>query len=407
MVIIDDMNENIPTEFESITNGNYINDINVNKKIKDITLHHDATTTKTNCLWQASFYFGKRTATIHLSKFNNVHNHQCDPVTIELAFKNQCFPQAMLDKIEHYTVNGHLSAEQQIYDKFNAKTMFLYFMEQHNKNHDFIVKIRLERPSNELTRFFWITSQQPLSLFVGIDSNFKTRILVQALTKYETLADYKWILQKLWAKYIIGKIFTAEIKSTQWVESINGVLKKHLDQDTLLKELRAQIKQALLYQGSLITIDQISKPDILKDIIEHMYDIPHFESTPPKTSNYVTIAQGNKTYSSKLVYYIDQIRSGNVYTSTVKKKIDKRIKFGNTISIVKTSVQIAVKVDNKNISEILNPKYHKPKGHPPKCYKSQMEMTNKQNITSSSKRCSYYLEKGHNIRSCAKNKALV
>ncbi|PKY37131.1 hypothetical protein RhiirB3_461515, partial [Rhizophagus irregularis] len=84
------------------------------KKVEDITLHHDATTTKTKCPWQASFYFGKRAATIHFSKFNNVHNHQCDPVTIELASKNQYFPQAiMLDKIEHYTVNGHLSVGQQ------------------------------------------------------------------------------------------------------------------------------------------------------------------------------------------------------------------------------------------------------------------------------------------------------
>ncbi|PKY37209.1 hypothetical protein RhiirB3_461901, partial [Rhizophagus irregularis] len=62
------------------------------KKVEDITLHRDATTTKTKCPWQASFYFGKRAATIHLSKFNNVHNHQCDPVTIELAPKNQRFP---------------------------------------------------------------------------------------------------------------------------------------------------------------------------------------------------------------------------------------------------------------------------------------------------------------------------
>ncbi|CAG8783051.1 472_t:CDS:1, partial [Rhizophagus irregularis] len=77
------------------------------KKVENITLNHDATTTKTKCPWQASFYFGKRAATIHLSKFNNVHNHQCDPVTIEFAPKNQHFPQAMLDKIEHYTVNRH------------------------------------------------------------------------------------------------------------------------------------------------------------------------------------------------------------------------------------------------------------------------------------------------------------
>ncbi|EXX69173.1 hypothetical protein RirG_098420 [Rhizophagus irregularis DAOM 197198w] len=34
-----------------------------------------------------------------------------------------------------------------------------------------------------------------LSLFVGIDNNFKTRVLAQALTKYETQADYIWILQ--------------------------------------------------------------------------------------------------------------------------------------------------------------------------------------------------------------------
>ncbi|PKB96596.1 hypothetical protein RhiirA5_434575 [Rhizophagus irregularis] len=156
------------------------------------------------------------------------------------------------------------------------------------------------------------------------------------------------------------------------------------------------------------------------------------QCTPPETSNYVTIAQGNKTYSSKLVYYIDQIQSGNVYTSTVKKKVDKRIEFGNTMSVAKTSIQIAVVevqetfsydvmknnyqrqpleplviVDNNSIPEISNPEYHKPKGRPPKHYKSQMEMTSKQNITSSSKTCSYCLEKGHNIRSCAKNKASV
>ncbi|CAB4482135.1 unnamed protein product [Rhizophagus irregularis] len=83
------------------------------KKVEDITLHRDATTTKTNCSWQASFNFGKCATAIHLTKFNNIHNHQCDPVTIELAPMNQRFPQVVLDKIEHYTINGHLSAGQQ------------------------------------------------------------------------------------------------------------------------------------------------------------------------------------------------------------------------------------------------------------------------------------------------------
>jgi hypothetical protein len=85
---------------------------------------------------------------------------------------------------------------------------------------NFFVTARLEGPSNELTGLFWMTSQQrnelwpkyhdviihdntaktnrykiALSLFVNINNNFKTRIFAQALTKYETLADYNWILK--------------------------------------------------------------------------------------------------------------------------------------------------------------------------------------------------------------------
>jgi hypothetical protein len=40
-------------------------------------------------------------------------------------------------------------------------------------------------------------------------------------------------------------VFTAGIESTQRVESINGVLKKHLDRGTLLKELVKVIEQEL------------------------------------------------------------------------------------------------------------------------------------------------------------------
>ena len=232
---------------------------------------------------------------------------------------------------------------------------------------------RLEGRSNELTGLFWMTSQQhnelwpqfhdvvihdntaktnryemALSLFVGVDRDFKTRILAQALTKYETTSDYIWILRctlevtqtqpivlytdgdpamiaavqivypqtqhllciyhimenvkkkarcklhgdmvknfigdfyhmrnsytqtqfdlrfndmlskyepcrsylenKLypsrnsWARYSIAKIFTAGVESTQRVESINGVLKKHLDRGTLLKDLVKVIESEL------------------------------------------------------------------------------------------------------------------------------------------------------------------
>ncbi|CAB4419432.1 unnamed protein product [Rhizophagus irregularis] len=68
------------------------------------------------------------------------------------------------------------------------------------------------------------------------------------LVKYEQCHSY---LEKLyssresWARYSIVKVFTAGIESIQRVESINGVLKKHLDQNTLLKELGKVIEQEL------------------------------------------------------------------------------------------------------------------------------------------------------------------
>ncbi|CAG8695017.1 15141_t:CDS:2 [Gigaspora margarita] len=134
-----------------------------------------------------------------------------------------------------------------------------------------------------------------------------------------------------WARYSVAKVFIAKIESTQHVESIIGIIKKHVDCGTLLKELvtvieqelekeaqytrimdyygsnlsvglmltyntifkevdsilkdnlvpiplslqRAQIKQTLLYQVTLITIDQVKKWDInYNNIIEQLYDAP-------------------------------------------------------------------------------------------------------------------------------------
>ncbi|CAB4387368.1 unnamed protein product [Rhizophagus irregularis] len=152
--------------------------------------------TKTNCPWQANFYFGKHAADIHLTKFNNSHNHQCDPVSIELAPKNLRFSQSILDKIEHYTTKG-----VQVHDESDAATMFLYLLKQHEEDPNYIIIQHLEGPSNKLTSLFWDVVihdntaeinryEMALSLFVGIDNNFKTRVLAQALTKYETQADY-------------------------------------------------------------------------------------------------------------------------------------------------------------------------------------------------------------------------
>ncbi|CAB4387369.1 unnamed protein product [Rhizophagus irregularis] len=246
------------------------------------------------------------------------------------------------------------------------------------------------------------------------------------------------------ARYAISKVFTAGVESTQRVESINGVLKKHLDRGTLLKELdhlapillslqRAQMKQSLLYQGILISIDQVKESDNEQSngIIEHIYDKPQIRlqdllsdinsdeiqeiweiyyitvTSSTSTLHYVVIikdstllhvfAQGNKDYTTKALYYIDQIRSANVYTSNIKERVNKKIEFGSTM-LIGLLTQFIRRMEERNIPEISNPEYHKPKGHPPK------QLT-EEHVSSSSKTCSYCLEKGHNIKGCRQHKA--
>ncbi|PKK66356.1 hypothetical protein RhiirC2_852930 [Rhizophagus irregularis] len=93
-----------------------------------------------------------------------------------------------------------------------------------------------------------------------------------------------------WARYSITKIFTAGVESTQHIESINEVLKKHVDRGTLLKELVIAIeyeleKEALYtrikdYYGSNLSVrlsstyntkESNNAPD---GIIEQLYNVP-------------------------------------------------------------------------------------------------------------------------------------
>ncbi|CAG8542882.1 12090_t:CDS:2, partial [Cetraspora pellucida] len=268
-----------------------------------------------------------------------------------------------------------------------------------------------------------------------------------------------------------------KVESTQQFESINSILKKHLDQRILLKKLvrvvkseldkevqysllnnyydsnlsirlpstyntvfkdinsvlkeylapiplslqRAQMKQALLYQRSLTTMNKVLLQS--EKAVFHIGSIYQywFKSIPSEIPSYIMIAKGIKTYTTQSLNYIDQTQRYNVYISTIHNKVDKKIKFGNTMSVVKTSIQLNVKIsesfnlkNNKlyhlvsyisyNLLEITNPEYHKPKDHPPKCYKSSIEKNNHQSLLSSSKTCNNCQEKEHNIRGCKKQK---
>ncbi|CAG8824839.1 6381_t:CDS:2, partial [Gigaspora margarita] len=366
---------------------------------------------------------------------------------------------------------------------------------QYNKDSDYVVITQLEGPYNELTRLFWITT---FSIFVGIDNNFKTRVFAQALTKYKILVDYSWILEyilealkarsklhrdivkkfvadfyhihnsqshnqfqlkynEMLTKYEPDQSYS-EKSFIQVIKLINSILKKQLDQGTLLKNLIKVIESELdkesyynyikNYYGSNVAIGLLTTYNTIFKDTENVLKDYLFESAPSEILSYITIAQRTKNHAIQELYFINEIRTSNVYIPSIRKKINKRIEFGSTKSVVKTSMQIAIEegitleltrlltqfitiyccntrlnikniycsilhlindqelsmlANNKqqllsdnvsyNIIEISNPEYYKPRGYPPKCLKLATEKNYSLCKLQSSKTCSYCQKK--------------
>ncbi|PKY28033.1 hypothetical protein RhiirB3_444009, partial [Rhizophagus irregularis] len=172
-----------------------------------------------------------------------------------------------------------------------------------------------------------------------------------------------------------------------------------------------------------------------------------FESIPSEASN-ITIVKGKTSNTATPLHYINQIRLNNVYTPAARERVNKKVQYGNTMSLAKTSIQIAVaesataeligilmqfimkyrnntglgieevyqfsSLQNNVLQESLinteicnntqqpldnlqisNPEYHKVKGHLPKHYKSLVEDNNQTSMAKSNegglKTCSYCL----------------
>ncbi len=61
-----------------------------------------------------------------------------------------------------------------------------------------------------------------------------------------------------------------------------------------------------------------------------------------ETTNYIIVFQETKTYTTRALYYIDLIWTTNIYTSSIRENVNKKIKFSIIISVVKTSIQVAI-----------------------------------------------------------------
>ncbi|CAB5093278.1 unnamed protein product [Rhizophagus irregularis] len=72
----------------------------------------------------------------------------------------------------------------------------------------------------------------------------------------------------------------------------------------------------------------------------------NLSSDPPTNSTgFITIVNGEKNHTTIPLSYMNQLRTDNVYTLTIREKVNKKIQYGATMSIAKTSIQIAITED--------------------------------------------------------------
>lgn len=205
-------------------------------------------TKKRQCPWHINFRFPERATNISISLFVNEHNHELRPDTFEFSSKYRELSKEMMDEVELMTKHGNLSITVQRNllkgrfpnmnytdsDLSNAiqRIKNLNRSNMHNDASDLLISLVQKKQAdphfflnfeldidNRLTRLFWMTSEQitfwikyhdviindntaktnvynmPLSVFVGVDNNGRTRLLAQAIISDETFETYQWILQ--------------------------------------------------------------------------------------------------------------------------------------------------------------------------------------------------------------------
>jgi len=216
------------------------------QKQVDINSHRDRKSKRQKCPWNANFNRNQSTQIITLTTFNNSHNHTLFLANTEkYSPKYRCIPDNVLQEVQFLTENGNLSITTQrkllkarfptlsILDcdlanaiqkykikpdvEHDASRLLKTLIERKTDDPSWVVEFQLDQ-ENRLTRLFWMSPaqvtlwleyydvvlndntaktnryQMPLSLFLVVDNNTKSRLVAQALVSDETIESYKWIL---------------------------------------------------------------------------------------------------------------------------------------------------------------------------------------------------------------------
>jgi hypothetical protein len=212
------------------------------KKQIDINKHRDRKSKRQQCAWNANFNCPQNSQKIVLTTFNDSHNHALFPNTEEYSPKYRCISDDVLEEIQFLTKYGNLPINVQrkllkakfpnlsILDRDLANAIQKYKIKTdvtHDASHllrtlieykandpGWFVEFQLDE-NNRLTRLFWMSPtqitlwleyhdvilndntaktnryQMPLSLFLAIDNNTRSRLVAQALMSDETTESYK------------------------------------------------------------------------------------------------------------------------------------------------------------------------------------------------------------------------
>jgi MULE transposase domain/FAR1 DNA-binding domain len=218
-------------------------------KEKPIEQQHNKGSKKTDCKWHVNLSKPKDTDFVHITFIHLDHNHELLANNVIFATTFRRFDISIMKEIEHAVVYGHCDAYtirnllqplfpdqlfltqdlsnaiQKIKRKHqitgsDASYLLKFLLKKQKEDPTMFVQPLINADSDRLCGIFWMTSNQillwsrysdvilhdntsrtnkynyPLSLFILVDNNGKSRLGAQAFLNDETQESYEWVLQQ-------------------------------------------------------------------------------------------------------------------------------------------------------------------------------------------------------------------
>lgn len=218
-------------------------------KSKQINQQHNKGSKKTGCKWLVTLSKTKSSNFIHVTTIRHEHNHEIPADNEKFAPTFRRFNQSIMNEIEHAAIYGRCDAHtirnllqplfpDQLFltqDLSNAiqkikrekkiagtdaSHLLKFLLEQQKKEPMMFVQPLINSDSDRLCGVFWMTANQiilwshysdvilhdntsrtnkynyPLSLFILVDNDGKSRLGAQAFLNDETQESYEWVLQQ-------------------------------------------------------------------------------------------------------------------------------------------------------------------------------------------------------------------